>query len=177
MRRESPTARTLLSVLAEAVWRHGVDQLALGTALGKASCASSIASPSIYSASNLSLKGTWGSKVAREGVRPRCRAGTVFQFCPSLRTPPLRLTVTGHGVHHFLGGVYPWRLPLWHAWELLHQSISCSDSLMVLNLSTSSLSSATMLSRSSTCSHLTQVEFPLPSPGSSRLRHSVQPET
>ena len=74
-------------------------------------------------------------------------------------------------------GVSPWRLPLWHAWELLHQSISCSHSLMVLHLSTSSLSSATMLSRSSTCSPLTQVQFlPPSSTSASRLRHSLQPE-
>lgn len=34
-----------------------------------------------------------------------------------------------------------------------------------------------MLSRSSTCLHFTQVEFLLFSPGSSRLEHSLQPET
>lgn len=48
---------------------------------------------------------------------------------------------------------------------------------MVLNYSTSSLSNATMLSRYSTCSCFTQVEFLPPSPGSSRLRHSLQLET
>ena len=44
-------------------------------------------------------------------------------------------------------------------------------------VSTSSLSSATILSRSSTCLHLMQVEFLLLSLGSSRLRYSLQPET
>ena len=65
----------------------------------------------------------------------------------------------------------PWCL----SWgELHHWSISWSHSLKLHNLSTSSLSSATMLSSSSTCSHLAQV-VPF-SPGSSRLRHSLQPE-
>ena len=45
--------------------------------------------------------------------------------------------------------------------ESLHQSISCSHSLMVLSLFTSSLSFTTRLSSSSTCSHLMQVaSFP-----------------
>ena len=61
--------------------------------------------------------------------------------------------------------------------ESLHQSISHSHSLIVLNLSTSSLSSTTRLSSSSTCSHLTQVASFPSSLGSSRLWHSLQPET
>ena len=61
--------------------------------------------------------------------------------------------------------------------ESLHQSISRSHSLMVLNLSTSSLSSTTRLSSSSTCSHLTQVASFPSSLSSSRLWHSLQPET
>lgn len=48
---------------------------------------------------------------------------------------------------------------------------------MVLNFSICSLSSATALSRSSSRSHLTQLELLPPSSGSSRLRHSPQPET
>jgi len=61
--------------------------------------------------------------------------------------------------------------------ESLHQSISRSHSLMVLNLSTSSLSSTTRLSSSSTCSHLTQVASFPSSLGSSRLWQPLQPET
>ncbi|PKU34848.1 hypothetical protein llap_14851 [Limosa lapponica baueri] len=44
-----------------------------------------------------------------------------------------------------------------------HQSISFSDSLMLLKLSTSSQSSATKMSRSSTWSHLTQLFLLMPS--------------
>ena len=61
------------------------------------------------------------------------------------------------------------------AW--FHQSISFSDSLMLLNLSTSSRSSATRLSRSSTQSHLTPLFSPLTSVTRERLWHSLQPET
>ncbi|KAI6069708.1 Follistatin-related protein 5 isoform X2 [Aix galericulata] len=61
--------------------------------------------------------------------------------------------------------------------ELLHKSISRSHSLISLNLSTSSLSSATRRTRSSTCSHLTHT-VSLPSAGgSNRLRHCLHPET
>ena len=53
--------------------------------------------------------------------------------------------------------------------ELVHQSTSCSHSLMLLNRS-SSLSSATGMSRSSTCSHLMHVVSLPPSTNSNRLR-------
>lgn len=49
-----------------------------------------------------------------------------------------------------------------HLTESHHESISCLHSLILLNLSTTS-SAATIQSRSSTCSHLTQVESCLPS--------------
>lgn len=42
-------------------------------------------------------------------------------------------------------GVSPWLLSLWYARELLHQSVSLSHSLIILNLSISFLSSATFL--------------------------------
>jgi len=58
-------------------------------------------------------------------------------------------------------------------------STSCSPShcLMLLNLSTSSFSSATRLSRSFTWSHQTPLLSLLSSGTSARLRHSLQPET
>lgn len=87
---------------------------------------------------------------------------------PVTQVPPLCPTMTGYGVHHCLG-VSPWHLSLWHARQLHQHLISPSHSLMVLNLSNSSLNSATILSRSSTCSHLTQVEFLTPSPDSCSL--------
>ena len=59
----------------------------------------------------------------------------------------------------------------------LHQSISLSHSWMILNLSTSSFSSATRMSRSFTWSHRTQLLSLLSSSTSTRLRHSLQPET
>ena len=90
--------------------------------------------------------------------------------------PPLllnRLSVLdyskGEGPLWF-GGVQSLHLSLR---ESLHQSISRSHSLIVLNLSTSSLSSTTRLSSS----HLTQVASFPSSLGSSRLWHSLQPET
>lgn len=53
--------------------------------------------------------------------------------------------------------------------EWLHQPISSSGSLMLLNLSTSSLSSATMMSRSSAWLHFTQLLSLLSSSSSARL--------
>ena len=67
---------------------------------------------------------------------------------PVTQVPPLCPTMTGYGVHHCLG-VSPWHLSLWHARELHQHLISPSHSLMVLNLSNSSLNSAAILSRSS----------------------------
>ena len=85
MRRESPTI-TLLSVLAEAVWRRRVYCLALGTVLGKASWASSLTSPSIYSAS------------------PTMPSWDCLAVLPASQDPALCPTVTGHGVHPPLSG-------------------------------------------------------------------------
>jgi len=58
----------------------------------------------------------------------------------------------------------------------LHQSIFLSHSLMFLNLSTSSFSSTTRLSRSFTWSHQTRLLSLLFYGTSARLRHSLQPE-
>jgi len=56
-------------------------------------------------------------------------------------------------------------------------SLSPAHTLILPNLSTSSWSAATTLSRSSTCSHLTHLQFPPPFSGTNRLRHSLQPQT
>lgn len=61
--------------------------------------------------------------------------------------------------------------------EWLHQPISSSGSLILLNLSTSSLSTATMMNRSSACSHFTQLLSLLSSSSSARRWHSLLPET
>lgn len=57
-----------------------------------------------------------------------------------------------------------------------HQSITFSDSQMLLNLSTSLQSSATKLS-SPTWAHLSQAFSLLPSDTSGNLRHTLHPET
>ena len=99
----------------------------------------------------------------------------IFKLGPAAIPPLLsnRLSVLdyskGEGPLRFGG----WDLCIFLS-ESLHQSISCSHSLMVLNLSTSSLSSTTRLSSSSTCSHLTQVASFPSSLGSSRLWHSLE---
>lgn len=57
------------------------------------------------------------------------------------------------------------------------QSVFCFESLIVLNLSVSSLSSAPRLSRSSSWLHLTELLSLLPSNTSAELWHSQQPDT
>ena len=59
------------------------------------------------------------------------------------------------------------------------QPKACCDSncLAFLSVPSSPESAATRLSRPSTCSHLMQVVSLPPSDGSSRLGHSVRPET
>ena len=64
LRRASPTTTTFLSLLTEAVSRHGGDCLALGSLLGRSS---PLTSPSISSVSNLLLRGSWGHRVGRHG--------------------------------------------------------------------------------------------------------------
>jgi len=59
----------------------------------------------------------------------------------------------------------------------LHQSISLSHSLILLNLSSFSFISATRLSRSIAWSHQAQLLSLLSSGTSARLRYSLQPET
>ena len=93
------------------------------------------------------------------GVACDTKQGPV-SFLSTSQVHSLYPTVTGQSVHHYLG----------RTGELLHQSNSCSHSLIVLNLSTSTLSSATMLIRSTTCLHLAQQSLchpPLVATGSS----------
>lgn len=171
LKKKLPTT-ILQSFQAEADWTCRVSCCILGNISGKPSLTSSLISPSISSASNLLLTSTWVREVGREGVCPWCRAWTVFHLSLSLRFPPLCPTVAGgpqlFGAYHSAAFL-----------SSMEGSYSICKSLAhtqtLLSLSTSSLSSATMLSRSSSCSCLTQVEFPLPSSDSSR--RSVQPHS
>ena len=147
LRTESPTMTTLLSFLTEAVSRHGGDHLTLGSLLGRSSITSPLTSPSISSISNLLLRGSWGSRVGRQGGSHGTESG-LFSSPPHLSDlsnwdraggPPL------------FWGFLPGNPSFWHASESLYKSVSCSRSLMVLSLSTPSLSSTIRLNSSSTC--------------------------
>ena len=97
--RESPTTTTFLSLLTEAVSRHGGDCLALGSLLGRSS---PLTSPSISSVSNLLLRGSWGSRVGRQGGAPVMLSRDSL---PNLLISQVCPTVTGQGVNHFSGGI------------------------------------------------------------------------
>lgn len=86
-KRESPTTTVLLTFLAEALLRHGVDCFTLDNFLGAPSTTSSFTCPSHSKASNLFCRGTWRIEVNRESVFLWCWAGPCFHSSPSLRSP------------------------------------------------------------------------------------------
>ena len=143
---------TLLSFLEEAVFKRGADLLTLDTLGGSLPTLSSLTSPSGFRASNLLCRDTWETVVGRGGGRLRFRAGTCCHSSSPLESALYARLQQGRG-STTVWGVQSLHVSLR---ESLHQSISRSHSLIVLNLSTSSLSSTTRLSSSSTCSHLTQ---------------------
>jgi len=155
---------------------RGADSLALGNPVCGPLSALSFAWPSSSRASYLLHKGTWGGEGSREGIRLLPRAGTRFHYPLSLRSSPSALCQEGRASSASHGASIL-RVCLGDGRAWLHQSISLSHSLMLLNLSTPSLSSATQLSRPSTWSQRTQAFYLLPSDTSDRLRHSLQPET
>lgn len=105
LRRASATTVIFLCFLTEAASRHRIYQLTLGNISGEPSPASLLTSPSMPSASNLSLRGTWGSEVGREGIHPWCGA-QLSSSSPHLSGPPhLHPTATRQGVHQFLGSI------------------------------------------------------------------------
>jgi len=169
---------TLLFFLAKAVVICGTDRLVLGDPLDGSSSSptSSVAGPSHSRAPYLLLKGNWAGEGGQEGILLPCQAETRFHSPPSLKSPLSTRWQEGRGFSAFRGAA-SCCLYLREGRERLHQSISLSYSWMLLNLSTSSFSSATRLSRSFTCSHRTQQLSLLSSGMSARLRHSLHPET
>ena len=155
---------------------RGADCLGLGKPVRGPSSASSFACPSGSIASYLLRQGTWCGEGGQEGIRLPPRAGTRFHSPLSLRCSPSAWWREGRGSSASCGtSILCACFGGGRAW--LHQSVSPSHSLMLLNLSASSLSSATRTSRSSTWSQRTQAFCLLPSHTSDRLGHSLQPET
>ena len=164
---------TLLSFLEEAVFKCGADLLTLEMLEGSPLTSSSLTSPSGFRASNLLCRGTWGTKVGQDRGHLCLRAGTCYHF-----SSPLKSALSDQ-LRQGRGSTTVWGVQSLHpsVRESLHQSVSCSHSLMALNLSISCLSSTIRLSSSSTCSHLTQVALLPSSLSSSKFRHSLQPES
>jgi len=157
----------------EAVVMCGVDCLALGNAMHGPSSASSFVCLSGSRASYLLRKGTWGGEGGREAICLLPRAGTRFHCPLSLRSSPSAWWQEGRGSSASHGAsILCACFGDGRAW--VHQPISLSHSLMLLNLSTSSLSSATRLSRSSTWSQRTQAFCPLPSDTTDRYHRQAQ---
>jgi len=117
-----------------------------------------------------------GSEGGQKGIHLLPQTGTCFHPPLSLRSPLSAWWQEGRGFSAFRGAT-SCCLGLREGRVQLHQSISLPHSLMLLNLSTSSFSSATRLSRSFTWSHRTQLLTLLSSGTSARLRHSLQPKT
>lgn len=107
--RESPPTTTFLSRQRQF----------LGNLLGEPSPASSLTSPSMSSAINLLLRGTWGREGSIRGVCPWYQAGALSQPSPSLRLPP-HLTGTEQGVHHQLCGISMVSWLCYHAEQTFH---------------------------------------------------------
>jgi len=160
----------------EEIVMRGADFLVLGNPVRGPSSASSFACLSGSRASYLLRGGTWGGEGGRQGIGLTPRAGICFHSPPSLRSSPSAWWREGRGSSASCGAfILCACFGGGRAW--LHQSISLLHSLMLLNISTSSLNSATRMSRSITWSQRTQVFCLLPSHTSDRLRHSLQPET
>lgn len=161
----------LLSSSVTAVLWCGVNHLTLGNLLDGPSITSSLTSPLSSRASNLVCRGTW--ELRQIGMGFACNAELGPVSLPPHLINPFPLPNGGRvGYPTLFGGVSPQCLSCKYGRESLHQSISCSHCLKLLNLSAYS-SSATIPSRSSTCSHLTQVISLLSSAGSNTLRHSI----
>jgi len=166
---------TLLSFLTEAVFRHGVYHFTLGNFLSRPSTASSLTSSSSSRASNLLHRDARGTEIDRDGVCLQCQAGTCFYSSSSLERPLPLLNDGRSGVPPLFGGItlvsflQVWQGDTPPVYLLLTPHL-------LLNLSTSSLGFSTILSRSSTCSHLTQVQSLPLFTSSIRLRHFLQPK-
>ena len=169
----------LLFLLIDVVAIQGVVWLALAnlSCMDVPSPTSTSPWSSSSRATYLLHKGTSESGTGWQAERQSCllpKTGTCFYPLLSLRSHPPIWLWEGR-----------WSPAAWRASPLcpscrddrmqLHQSISLPQSQMLLNLSTSSFSFTTMLSRSSTCSHCAQVVYLLPSCSIDRARHSLQP--
>lgn len=155
LRRELPVTVTLLSIFAEAVLKHGTNYLNLVNFADRSSITSSLCSSSGFRASNLLHRGIWANKVGRNGVCLSDWAGTCFHSFFCLKLPHAWWWQSRGSTT--LWGLSPLCLSCRFGKESLHQSVSYSHSLMLLNLFTSSLSSASILNRLSIHSHLMQV--------------------
>ena len=167
---------TLLLFLTEAVIIHGADWLLLGNPPDEPSPAPSFAWPSHSGTPYLFCKGNWGGEGGRERILLPLRAGTRFHSPLSLRSHPCAWWQEGRGSSASCRAA-SCCLGLRDGRVRLHQSISLSHSLMLLNLSTPFFSSATRLNRSLTWLHKTHLLSLLSSGTSARLRYSLQPET
>lgn len=116
--------------------------------------------------------GNWKDGGDWEGAHLSLQGRTNIHFPPSLKSPLSAWHEDmGSPASHAVSTCCP-SLRDGRAW--LH-NLSHSHSLVVLSLATASFSSATMLSKSFTCSHLTEVlALPL-SIASARLLPSLQP--
>jgi len=155
---------------------RGADQLFLGNPLDGPSRTSSFGCPSHSRTLYLLLKGSRAGEGGQEGIYLPPRAGTHFHSPLSL-TSPLSARWREHRGSSASRGAASCYLGLREGRERLHQLILRSRSRMLLNLFTSSFSSATRLSRSFTRLHRTQQLSLLSSGSSARLRHPLQPET
>ena len=176
--RESPTAITLLSFLVEAVWSCGVGHLTLDNLKGGSATTSSLTSSSSSRTHKFLLhRGTWGIVVCQDGGCLWHQAETCFHFS-SFKSPPSAQQWQGREsttvwISITLVSVLQFNRELLQ--QAISHSTSCSHSLTLLNLSTS-LSFTTILGRSPTYSHLTQVKCLLPFASSHGLRHVLQLE-
>lgn len=110
----------------------------------------SLTSPSCSRASNLFCRGTLGTEVGWDGGCLHHQAGTHFYSSSSLKLPCSAWHWQGRESTPLSSEYHPNH----------HESISCLHFLILF--STFSLSATTILSRPSTCSHLTQDEVPAP---------------